>query len=240
MSEAITQAAAYDLIDRFLRNNLYDDDYAKYSEALEAIPQPAPSPQPAAPVVGDERLLHEWDRVSHIAEAGSRRLAFARAILALRPAHPDVQPAVPVVSGWSMTDNHDGSVAIETPEGRIISLHRSGGSGMESIAYSLALLALRPADHPDTQRCIKARNDLNAALHGGGALIDDLEHAVANACAKLRRPAVEPMTPEQRDAAIDAKLAEYGYPANTRNAARAGWYACLQALGITAKAEGGA
>lgn len=51
------------------------------------------------------------------------------------------------------------------------------------------------------------------------------------------RPAVEPMTPEQRDAAIDAKLAEYGYPANTRNAARAGWYACLQALGITAKAE---
>ena len=46
MSEAITQAAAYDLIDRFLRNNLYDDDYTKYSEALEALSQSTPSPQP--------------------------------------------------------------------------------------------------------------------------------------------------------------------------------------------------
>ena len=52
--------------------------------------------------------------------------------------------------------------------------------------------ALRPqADHPDTARCIKARNDLNAALHGEGALIDDLEHAVANVCAKLLRPQAE-------------------------------------------------
>lgn len=55
-----------------------------------------------------------------------------------------------------------------------------------------AILALRPqADHPDTARCIKARNDLNAALHGEGALIDDLEHAVANVCAKLLRPAAQ-------------------------------------------------
>ena len=67
---------------------------------------------------------------------------------------------------------------------------------------------------------------------------DDYMYMIARAILALR-PAVEPMTPEQRDAAIDAKLAEYGYPANTRNAARAGWYACLQALGITAKAEGG-
>lgn len=29
--------AAYDLVDRFLRNNLGDDDYAEYSAALEAI-----------------------------------------------------------------------------------------------------------------------------------------------------------------------------------------------------------
>ena len=56
MSEAITQAAAYDLIDRFLRNNLYDDDYAEYSKALEAISQPAPSPQPAVPGVSDEQI----------------------------------------------------------------------------------------------------------------------------------------------------------------------------------------
>jgi len=28
---------AYEFIDRYLRNNLGDDDYAEYSEALEAI-----------------------------------------------------------------------------------------------------------------------------------------------------------------------------------------------------------
>lgn len=120
MSEALRHAAAYDVIDRFLRNNLYDDDYAKYSEALEAISQPAPSPQ-----------------------APGRRKGPPGITLEPQGHEP---PAVPV------------------------------------------------GDHPDTLRCIKARNDLNAALHGEGAIIDDLEHAVANACAKLRRPAVEPMT----------------------------------------------
>lgn len=68
MSEAITTAAAYDLIDRFLRNNLYDDDYAKYSDALEALSQPAPSPQPAVPVVSDEQIdavsLDQWGRTT--------------------------------------------------------------------------------------------------------------------------------------------------------------------------------
>jgi hypothetical protein len=28
---------AYEMIDRFLRNNLGDDDYAEYSEALDAV-----------------------------------------------------------------------------------------------------------------------------------------------------------------------------------------------------------
>ena len=28
---------SYELIDRFLRNNLYDDDYAEYSAALDAL-----------------------------------------------------------------------------------------------------------------------------------------------------------------------------------------------------------
>lgn len=42
-------------------------------------------------------------------------------------------------------------------------------------------------------------------------------------------------TPDIRDARIDEKLKEYGYPANTRNAARAGWYACLDYLKQTSK-----
>lgn len=56
MSEAITQAAAYDLIDRFLRNNLYDDDYAKYSEALEALRTLAQQAQ--EPVANDRDCPH--------------------------------------------------------------------------------------------------------------------------------------------------------------------------------------
>lgn len=36
-----------------------------------------------------------------------------------------------------------------------------------------------------TQRCVGARNALNAALHGDGALIDDFETAVANACVRV-------------------------------------------------------
>lgn len=33
----MTPQDAYDLIDRFLRNNLYDDDYATFSEALDVL-----------------------------------------------------------------------------------------------------------------------------------------------------------------------------------------------------------
>lgn len=36
-------------------------------------------------------------------------------------------------------------------------------------------------------RCIAARNKLNAVLHGEGAVIDDLESAVANAVAEIER-----------------------------------------------------
>lgn len=106
MSEAITQAAAYDLIDRFLRNNLYDDDYAKYSEALEAISQPAPSPQPAVPVVSEDDLVACLissgcvGTVKMSFESGPMSITrpslnatkFARAILALRP-----QAAIPEI-----------------------------------------------------------------------------------------------------------------------------------------------
>jgi len=32
----------YEMIDRFLRNNLGDDDYAEYSEALDQLSRPTP------------------------------------------------------------------------------------------------------------------------------------------------------------------------------------------------------
>ena len=42
---------SYEMIDRFLRNNLGDDDYAEYSAALEAIASPqAALAEPSEPV----------------------------------------------------------------------------------------------------------------------------------------------------------------------------------------------
>lgn len=77
-------------------------------------------------------------------------------------------------------------------------------------AYCRAGLPLTSEERAeDRQRLIAAREALVAAKDALGGV-----------------------TPQQRDAAIDAKLAEYNYPANTRNAARAGWYACAQAYGI--------
>lgn len=46
-------------------------------------------------------------------------------------------------------------------------------------------------------------------------------------------------TPAERDALIDAKLAEYNYPANSANAGRAGWYAYAAAHGIASPQEDG-
>ena len=43
----------------------------------------------------------------------------------------------------------------------------------------------------DTQRCIDARNKLNAAIHGEGAVIDDLERIIDRACAFLAKPGVQ-------------------------------------------------
>lgn len=36
------EAWAYDMIDRFLRNNLYDDDYAEFVGALDSLCSPPP------------------------------------------------------------------------------------------------------------------------------------------------------------------------------------------------------
>ena len=74
--------AAYDQIDRFLRNNLHDDDYADYSAALDSL---YTAPQPAKPVsqwiaASDELLaalkrIVDWDAAGlaltedHVAQA---------------------------------------------------------------------------------------------------------------------------------------------------------------------------
>ena len=55
--------ANYHLIDRLLRNNLYDDDYAEYSAALDALAsapaQPAAQQGAAYAALPDERAAFE-------------------------------------------------------------------------------------------------------------------------------------------------------------------------------------
>ena len=117
-------------------------------------------------------------------EAGAGHIDLS--VMAPQPA-PTPHPAVPVVS--------DEQIDVATRH-----MYHNGRPTTKEYRVGIvrAILAMRPADHPDTLRCIKARNDLNAALHGEGAIIDDLEHVIANACAKLRRHRLHSLTPEQQ------------------------------------------
>ena len=44
-NRAVCKSESYDMLDRFLRNNLYDDDYESYSESLDEIASTPPQPQ---------------------------------------------------------------------------------------------------------------------------------------------------------------------------------------------------
>jgi hypothetical protein len=63
---------SYDMIDRFLRNNLGDDDYEEYLEALDSLCQP---PQRTwVGLTGEERselvtLHHGWNEYGQAIEA---------------------------------------------------------------------------------------------------------------------------------------------------------------------------
>jgi hypothetical protein len=56
---------SYDMIDRFLRNNLGDDDYAEYSAALDSLCTPQPKQEQGEPVAEVKRnssgqIYIEW------------------------------------------------------------------------------------------------------------------------------------------------------------------------------------
>ena len=79
---------------------------------------------------------------------------------------------------------------------------------------------VRPAiEHmaTDTRRCIDARNRLNAAFHGEGAVIDDLERIVMLACRSIGRE-------QALQAKIDALMLEY-CPDEMTPEQRANWAA---------------
>lgn len=44
LSKAMPKDEAYGMVDRFLRNNLDDSDYAEYSRALDALSDAPPAP----------------------------------------------------------------------------------------------------------------------------------------------------------------------------------------------------
>jgi len=69
-----TLREAYDLIDRFLRNNLYDDDYAEYSEALELL---SSEPPQRNPLTNGEIYTAYITATNQTLRAQDERLAFA-------------------------------------------------------------------------------------------------------------------------------------------------------------------
>lgn len=70
--KVVCKGESYDMIDRFLRNNLYDDDYESYSEALHEI---ATTPQPR-PWVGLTEA--QFSEAARLAEDGNYLVAFQR------------------------------------------------------------------------------------------------------------------------------------------------------------------
>ena len=57
---------SYDMIDRFLRNNLDDDDYAKYSLALDQVA--SPPPQRTWVGLSDDEALECWPGLAMYAD----------------------------------------------------------------------------------------------------------------------------------------------------------------------------
>ena len=168
MSEALKQAAAYDLIDRFLRNNLYDDDYAKYSDALEAISQPAPSPQPATPEsVKAERdqlrcaqadavipligpLLDAWENADR--EVMSQEPELSKQLKNINSAMEDAQPATgePVVELFVATYSSESIGGKQHDTGRVNKGPRGGFFASTASVEDASLIAdaLNAYTHP--------------------------------------------------------------------------------------------
>jgi hypothetical protein len=63
---------SYDMIDRFLRNNLGDDDYAEYSAALDALCTPQPK-EPEQEPVAFCKVEDVYDNDSLLTQLGVKR-----------------------------------------------------------------------------------------------------------------------------------------------------------------------
>jgi len=73
---AVCKSESYDMLDRFLRNNLYDDDYESYSEALDEIASTPPQRKPLT----DEEIKELYGDDDNFRMTKKYVVAFARAI----------------------------------------------------------------------------------------------------------------------------------------------------------------
>jgi hypothetical protein len=74
-----TLREAYDMVDRFLRNNLYDDDdYANYSEALELLSSEPPQRKPLTDEDIAKLMVRTWGFAPQSVQESVQE--FARAI----------------------------------------------------------------------------------------------------------------------------------------------------------------
>lgn len=70
---------SYEMIDRFLRNNLDDEDYAEYSAALDSICAPSAPDVVKQLVEALESLLNDVGRANSMLGAVKARAALAAA-----------------------------------------------------------------------------------------------------------------------------------------------------------------
>ena len=96
------------------------------------------------------------------------------------------QQAAAVSDGWMIDNFEDGSINVKTPDGYACRLFKSGGGGVESLAYRLAILALRPQAVPMTgkQARLLSREEL-AGCCGGCASNSAIETWMRRAIEKF-------------------------------------------------------
>jgi hypothetical protein len=105
-----------------------------------------------------------------------KAMADIRRLLAA-PAQPQGEAVATVLvqhGYWSRGNFHEGK-----------RWHAVGLPALEHLPDGTKLYAIQQAD--DSRRSVDARNKLNAAIHGDGAVIDDLETAVHQACLIIKR-----------------------------------------------------
>ena len=235
MSEAITKALQM-AIRQNERDMLMTADELRIARA--ALSQPAPAPQPAAPVVSDEQIKETIDCIdwSQMVTADDYMYMIARAILALRPAVEPMTPFTPSqrMRLWQNTEKGKSATSLGAFERICQAVEAAHRIGQESPQPAMPVVEAF-AEGWKMAADWANRDDLLPDM-------DSPQYAKERdeRLAELR-PAVEPMTDEQREVLAALVVGACEHKTRTLLALRAieateGQYG----IGITAKAEGGA